>query len=748
MTHKEIQETLTDINMYIGKRQLKDAFDNIKLFLKDQKNWALSENLAELEKNYRYMIHYFIKGNKDPQQRNIYNQLLRQTYALAQDAAENLCLQTSATLFFEKTRLTLLRGVISMDQYREIINKQMDTFSFIDLLEEGNEKELRLKLNTQAHERTVEDLFYSVFASPRANSDMIASYQRFIEDKNIPVNDKCMVISALTLNILQRFDVKKIEFLLDICKCDQPEIAIRAIVGIIPVFQTYESRWDLFPECTDRLKLLADDGVFTRRMIYAVLRFIQAQDTEKITKKLTEEILPQMMKLTPIIGKKIRLDEWMGESSIEDKNPEWQKILDDSGLTNKLQEFSNMQMEGADVFHFTFSTLKSFPFFYEMSNWFMPFDPQHSQLQQLFSDKDEGKSLLESITESPYICNSDKYSFCFSIMLMPERYRKMMISQLTTEGEEIKNMQEEEFLLKPYQKEETICRQYIQDMYRFFKVFPRRSDFVDIFALPLNYHRIKPFHPITLVPENLQRIALYYFEKNHFEEALDSYTILSKMSKPNGEVWQKIGYCRQMLGNIQEALDAYLHAELIEENNTWVLRRIAQCYRLLKKPADALQYYRRLEQLKPDDLNIQLNIGHCYLELKDYDDALNYYFKVELLDSANTRAWRSIAWCAFLSRKFDIAQKYYNRILSEKPNANDYLNAGHVELCLDNIEKAVDFYEESLKITGNFSAFRAMFKEDEGELLGAGVNTEILPLLLDKIKYDTDEVNNAKSVQQ
>ena len=245
------------------------------------------------------------------------------------------------------------------------------------------------------------------------------------------------------LNILQRFDVKKIEFLLDVCKCKTLEIAIRAIVGIIPIFQIYESRWELYPECTDRLKLLSDNPAFTRRMIYAILRFIQAQDTEKITKKLTEEILPQMMKLTPIIGKKINLDEWMGESSIEDKNPEWQKILDDTGLTDKLQEFSNMQLEGADVFHFTFSSLKSYPFFYEMSNWFLPFDPGIHNYTA-FSDKEEGKSLFESITESPHICNFDKYSFCFSIMIMPERYRKMMISQLTAEGEELK-MQEEEF---------------------------------------------------------------------------------------------------------------------------------------------------------------------------------------------------------------------------------------------------------------------------------------------------------------
>ncbi len=138
----------------------------------------------------------------------------------------------------------------------------------------------------------------------------------------------------------------------------------------------------------------------------------------------------------------------------------------------------------------------------------------------------------------------------------------------------------------------------------------------------------------------------------------------------------------------------------------------------------------------PDDLNIQLNIGHCHMELKEYDKALNFYFKVELIDSNNTRAWRSIAWCAFLSRKFDVAQKYYRQILEKKANAHDYLNAGHVELCLENIKGAVEYYKLSLQNTGSFETFQSMLDEDEEELQEAGVNTGILPVILDKIRYD------------
>ncbi|HBL32777.1 MAG TPA: hypothetical protein DDZ96_03015 [Porphyromonadaceae bacterium] len=736
MQASETKNKLAIIYTLIEKRQLKDAINYVKELADISQNWMIIEKITELETNYRYMIHYFVEGHKDPEQNRIYSQLLRDLYTLADDAAEKVLKENSSSLFYEKSRLQNVRASFTLDHYREALIEQAETFSFLDLLEEGSDKQTRTQQNIRAHENTITDLFYAVFSDSRANDDRIDSYKKLMDDSLIHFHDKSMILSALTLNILQRFDAKKIGFLLDMCYSKAADLAMRAIVGLLPVFQTYISRWSLYPECTDRLKLLSDHPDFSRRLMTAIIQFIQAHETEKITKKLTEEIIPEMMKLSPMIGKKINLDEWISDTGFEDKNPEWQKIFDDAGLTDKLQEFSEMQLEGADVFHSTFANLKSYPFFHEMSNWFLPFDSRHSQLQSLFTNETEGKALIETLIDSSLICNSDKYSFCFSVMIMPDQYRKMMIAQLGAEGDELKNLQEEEQALQPYQKEETICKQYIQDLYRFFKLYPRRNEYADIFDLPLNYHEIEAFHPIVMIPKNLRRIALYYFEKNNFNEALSTYTMLSQTTKPDSEVWQKIGYCRQMLGDIQQAIDAYLHAELIDESNTWLMRRIGQCYRILKQPRLALEYYRRLEQLLPDDLNVQLNIGHCYLESKNYEEALNYYFKVELLDSSNRRAWRSIAWCAFLSRKFDIAQKYYAQILENKPNSHDFLNAGHVELCLNNPKRAVELYERSLQSTGQFDVFRSMLYEDEDELREAGVDTQILPIILDKIIYD------------
>ncbi len=738
MSRTKIKTFLKKTNDFIEKNELKSALDSIKALANNLQNWSITDKLNELNNNYKYMLHYLIEGTTDPEQDKIYNKLIRDTYKLASDVAEVALSEESSDLFFEKKRVFSKRSPLSLNESTELLRKNIDNRALLTLFEEGEEKSNRSKKNAEEHERLISDMFYSIFSASRANDDVINDYTQFINDEIITVDDKCMFISALMLNIMQRFDLKKILFILNCCAHNNMPISMRSIVSITPILQQYKNRWHLYPEFINRIKLLSDESFFQRRLLISIIQFIQSRETEKITKKLTEEILPEMMKLSPIIGKKIKMDEWLGETGMDDKNPEWQKILEDSGITDKLEEFSNLQMQGADVFHSTFSNLKSYPFFNEMSNWFLPFNLDNSQLQGFVSENAENNGVIKSIMNATFICNSDKYSFCFSIMMMPEEYRKMMSSQLGGESEELKNMRDEEFTINPYQEKEAVCKQYVQDLYRFFKIFPRRGDFIDIFSFPLNFHKIDAISSIVSTPKNLEKIALYYFDKNHLEEALSAYEILSEVDTSNSEVWQKIGFCKQQLFDLEGAVEAYLRAELIESNNTWVLRRIAQCYRLLKQPEDALQYYRRLEKLHPEDLNVQLNIGHCFLELKQYEDALKNYFKVEWIDDTNTRVWRSIAWCSFLAHKFDVSQRYYAKILENNPNAHDFLNAGHVELCMKNMKDAMSYYSESIKKMEDIETFKRLLKEDYSELEQAGADLTIIPALIDKIGYDLE----------
>jgi tetratricopeptide (TPR) repeat protein len=321
-------------------------------------------------------------------------------------------------------------------------------------------------------------------------------------------------------------------------------------------------------------------------------------------------------------------------------------------------------------------------------------------------------------------------------MQLPDRARQMMIGQFSDQAAEMIKQNENEVMHKQ-KKIEFISGQYIQDLYRFFKLYPVRQDFDDVFIWPLDFHNLTILQPYMSDVESLSNIAEYYLRKNYFDDALTIYNHLAKKQKENSMLFQKIGYCQQMGGDFQEALESYLHADLLYAGSKWLIRRIAGCYRSLKQPDKALIYYRRFEKLSPDNLSVQLNIGNCYMELKNYNDALKYYFKVDYLDAQSHKAWRPIAWCSFLTGRYDQARKYYKQIMREDtPNLHDFLNAGQTEWALQNNKKAIDFYLQAIREEKeNFFTFRVQFLQDTPYLIVAGIQEAEVPLMLDQLMY-------------
>lgn len=739
MNGTEIQNIKKNILDKLSKRQLKDAFELLMKLIVNVQDWRASEKLSEIETNYTYMLHYQFEGVEDNQKDTIYNNILRSLYEITDDASDELLSIDSSNLFYERLRIMAARPIITFNDFAKQLKEISASFSVLDLLDDSESAKIQKRDLAIKRERIGSDMFNFIFTSPRANTGDEEDYLNFISNEDIPVRDKCLFISALTMNLFHRFDSSKALILIEACNDRNITVKQRAIVGLIIVLQMYDDRWKLYPECQFRLDSLAENDLFRKSVLTVVKQLIRSRETEEISRKLTEEIIPEMMKFNSLAGKKLNMEDLMGETDFADKNPDWKKELENSGLANKLQEYSSLQMEGADVFHSTFANLKNFTFFGDMSNWFLPFDTNYSELQTIFSNKDGANGFLQTaVLNSGHMCNSDKYSFALSLLQIPSAQREMMSLRFNQEAEQLKELQKDAESLNPTIAEDVVSNQYIQDLYRFFKLYPYRNNFYDIFTLRLNFFEKESISPLIIGKENMLQIANFCFDKNFFSEALAVYQKLIKIHIKDSNIWQKIGYCRQIQNDLKGALDAYLQADIFSPNNSWIIKRIAQTYRSLKDPKHSLEYYQRAAQLNPNNLNLELNIGHCFLELGEYEQALNCYFKVEVLETKSNKAWRPIAWTAFLLRKFDVAEKYYLQILSDKPNAHDYLNAGHVQLCLNNRKTALNNYLTALSKLSDFDQFAKIFEDDKPELVSAGVNESFLPLLLDEIRYKLD----------
>ncbi len=733
MNKEDIIAQKKQILTHLSKRQLKKAFSLLISMSSSLQEWQIIERLKELETNYRFMLHYLFDGVEDKERDNVYNNLLRSLYELTDDITDELLKYTSSNVYHEKIRIEELRTPISINEYHEQLKNISESTSLLSLAEDSDEKTSRsLNLAVQ-RERLASDMFTSIFISKRADENSMNDYISFLDSIDLPVREKCLFISALTLSLFHRFDSRKLQVLMHASASDDIQTKARAVVGLIIILQMYDIRWELYPELQNRMDVLGETPDFKKLVLQVIIQLIRSRETELISKKISEEIIPEMMRFNSMAGRKLNMEDLMNENEFSEKNPEWQKELEESGLAGKLQEYSNLQMEGSDVFHSTFAGLKNFPFFREMSNWFMPFDTSYSELRGLFPNQNENL-LKTAIVDSTHMCDSDKYSFCFSLLQISSAQREQMMHQLGAESEQIKELQKEAKSMNSSIDEEIISNQYIQNLYRFFKLNPYRSNFFDIFKLRLNFYDKKSITPLISDTESMKKIASFCFSKNFFREALDSFNKLIAIEE-TGDIWQKIGYCHQMLENLQGALDAYLQADLLTPNNSWIQKRIAHIYRSLKQPEHALEYYKKAAKLTPDNVGLELNIGHCYLELKEYDEALNRYFKVELLDDKHQKALRPIAWTAFLLQKFDLSKKYYEQILNNKPTIHDYLNAGHVELCMNNKSKAIELYMKAIELYNNFDQFIELFEADKEALINTGIEPHIFPFILDEIQY-------------
>ncbi|MDR2680814.1 MAG: tetratricopeptide repeat protein [Tannerella sp.] len=727
MTTQEIHTTREQITNSLDRRELKAAFDSLYGFMAGTRSFMFLDELNSLQETYKQLLYYYTEGSRDPMQTKIYNELTASAYELADKITQHVFTRESAYLYYTVRR--------TFSTHPEDIAKLTDTI--ISSYETGH---------TSFAEKAVSLLFKRIWTSGYLTEEEMTSLHTTIDAGNMPAGKtsgikgmtilNCQIVSSLILGLQEFFDKRKLQLLIIAAGINDREVKIRAYTGILLTLYLYRHRVDCFPEIKHRLDALAEETEF-RKITYMIIQcFILSRETEKISNKIRDEIIPEMMKLKSKFNPYLSPGDISLEYTEEEMNPEWMEKLSNGKLGKKIEEFNKLQEEGADVMHSTFIHLKSFPFFNEISNWFMPFFAGHSSLPE----DDIIMKSFEIITGVGFMCNSDLYSFYFSIKQIPEAGRRMMISQLESQLSELKQQQLAELQTRNDAIERTV-RQYVQDLYRFHKLYLRRNEFNDIFTQPLDFHNLPVLQAYFSDKNDLMNIADHYLSKNYFEDARIIYEHLTESSGENNDeaLYQKTGYCKQMTGDYEGAIADYAKAEIINPKSKWLLRRTAQCYRAVKKHEKAINYYLQHEKLDPENLSILLSIGSCYLDMKNYTEALKYYFKADYLNAEGNKAWRPVAWCSFLAGRYDQARNYYNKILSYKPDYQDYMNAGHTEWVLQDIKGALKLYKKSVEtLKGDYEKFRTTFVRDIPELTAAGIDPAEIPLITDKLRYSLE----------
>ena len=731
MNEQAIQEQYQHIVSLLEQKRLKEAQIQLEAFLWNCNDWTLRNRLEQAKVSYQYMLQYMRQGVNDPERQKLYRQLLAETRELAEQARISLLDEVSTHYYhaLHKNKRNMEAGY-GMSSWLKVLESFPDDMAVCQLMPDNKQS---LDSALQRHEETAQYLFLTTWGNSGWTAEEEREARMYLESELLPVNDLCLFTGAVLLSLMECFDPRKFSWLLDAATHADTQVSQRALVIIAIVLHIHPNRLWLYPELEARLSLLNEDGSFGKQLNRVYIQLLRSQETEKIDKKMREEIIPEMMKNVSIMrNMKYGFEENMDE---DDRNPDWEKAFEESGLGDKIREMNELQLEGADVYMSTFAQLKSYPFFQNPHNWFYPFDMQHSGIIREFGLKPTGdNAILSLILQSGFFCNSDKYSLCFTMAHIPQAQRNMMLSQMTSQDlNELMDESKSSGLRQYAQRPDVISNQYIHDLYRFFKLSQRRHEFRDIFKEEIALHRIPALKDILRKPELLVTIADFHFRKEHPAEALGIYQEVIDMNYADADIFQKTGYCLQKEKRYKEAISAYRKEDVLKPDHIWTIRHLATCYRQLRDFASALEYYRKVEAMQPENRNVTFFIGSCLAEQERYEEALQCFFKLDLMENDCIKAWRAIGWCSFVSGKSEQAMRYYEKVLALKPIATDYLNAGHVALRLGNMEKAAELYGKAASESGNRETFLDMFDKDKETLIKLGIDENDIPLIRDLV---------------
>lgn len=733
MNDNTIKSTHENICKNLQERRLKVVFDMLREQLALINDGSLNDKLEKHETTYKYMIKYVLEGVADPQQQKLYKTLISDLYEISDIAADRLLSKTSSSFYYDKRRYYALSNTLSLSAARKAVEEAK---TLLDVARESREAIATsapiVKLQRE-FEAKQEELFIQLLVEYPVSSETCEVASQLVDTGITDRDTACLAISAITLGTLYNYDERKLLLLSDAYTINtDEEIRQRALCGLLILLYTYRSRIQLSDTITYRIEALYDDPRFCRDVRNQFIQFIRTMETERISDIFTREILPEMMKMAPGLHDKITNWDKNGEAANnQDKNPEWEELLASSRISGRLKELNDLQIEGADVLLTTFSSLKSFPFFSQITNWLRPFNKNNSQITGAF---DGLGNLSEVIEASRFMCNSDKYSLALAVTHLPAQQRDMMINQLPAGKEEAEEITKSESD-GTSSLSKNISNQYIQDLYRFFKLAPGSFRSKDIFAEHLELPESELLRPIFDDDDTLSLIGEYYLKKEYYGYAGKYLAKLIQRHPDEVSLYQKAGYCKQKMKDYEGAITEYKKACDIS-SDFWTLQHLASSYRSTGRIKEALRYYRGALELRPDNLTVEMQCGHCLLAMGEYEEALKHYYKVEYLSEGSIKACRPLAWCLFLHGKISEAEHYYEKILSATPTYEDYLNAAHTAFAAKHPQKACELYKKSLEAyKGDKEEFYKIFFQDREILRKNGIDDNEISIMLDQLEY-------------
>lgn len=728
MKPSEITAFKTDTVRAVRSGHMYEALASMRAFAADRATWEIQNELDSIAQSYAFMLDFIARGAHDPAQAHVYEDLVIRALAVVDSLVRRALIPEHNTLYYSVVRTLSTRhgeslGGIVAAYVAELRRLNNDFATIAD------------PRRTVAAEGMLNDIFNRLWVThPLTAADWQAFDTLFEADLDalVPMAARAVALGGVTLGALEFYDEQRLLRLFNIYMSDRlaTELRLRALTGALTAMFRYKSR-PVPKSVRQALATVASNPDWKSDFTAVAIELMRATDTERISNKLRSQMADSMRDIDPELRDKLQNGDFSAES-LSEINPEWQERLAHSELADTFAEMHRVQADGGDVFMASFSSMKQLPFFNEPSHWFMPFYTSYSGVAEI--DGIEG-CMGQVVDEMPILCDSDKYSVMLSMSMIPESNRDMLVESIKAQSNEIMNavrMGREMRDSDAARHRAGIINHYVQDLYRFFKLFRRKGEFFAVFANVPYLLEVEALGSIFSDEEALETMAQFFFDHKQWHAAAHAYARLDSLAMPEAARSQKLAYATEMDGRLDQAISLYDEAETLDGGSLWTLKRLASALRRAGHRDRAADYYRRVAEAEPDDSTVALTYGYALTEADRLAEAEAQFRKAAYLMPDSVKPLRGLAWVQFRNRRYVEAAETYARYM-EHGNDGDWLNYGHALLAAGDTQRAVEAYG---KYAFQFvKDIEAAMKADARYLADAGISPDTVMLMVQAVKY-------------
>ena len=653
-----------------------------------------AEKLAEVREDYDRMEAYWMQGGDDPQREALYQHLLQRVYVLYANVMHYHRMKASP---YQNSLYTRVRQG-QRDWSLAAIRQEMESFvSNVAMLQLEPENKRTAKSETlyKEHQQQMNQLFEYVVTSRQWSDGVGSQFTKMLTSPTIDSIDQQLLIAAVTLSLLNQFDMAKFRMLTEVYRLSQDEaVRQRALVGW--TLSMSDTCRQVYPEQRELVATLLESEQVCQELTELQIQLIYCLNEEKDSQTIQQEIMPDLLKSSSKM-----MSQEMGDTE-EDRleevlHPEVSEERMEH-LESSMRRMMDMQKEGVDVFFHGFSQIKRYPFFYDISNWLVPFYLQHPDIAQ-FVAKQGNHHYMEKVFAINTFCNSDKYSFVIAVQevidRLPQQVRDMIVNGEYS-AEELTSAVEPSAALER--------RLYLMDIYRFFRLFPHRSELKNPFDTVNDEMGDCDFFSLALLAETpIEQYKLQVvrqLKKHKMQRA--AQRLLQTIAEP----------CRDIQYYLW--MHDYDHVlQLNPQHERALLGKGRQLYDLGQYD-EALQWFEKLMDAYPEKTTNQLYVAICQVQMERYEEALKLLFRLNYEQPDNVSVCRVLAWAQTCQGKLEQAAKIYEQLMINEQQDNDDLkNYGYCLWLQGQVERASDLFRQYSQRRGQTLAGQSDFFDVE-----------------------------------